>query len=170
MAAHLSQPLLWARRAGCGDVGAITRIYNQGIEDRLATLETRAYTPAEMAARLEGRDGRHPLIVAVRDGAVEGWASLNPFSPREAYRHVADLSVYVGREHRGRGVGTFLLNDLAGRARRLGYHKLVLTAFPFNAAAMALYARAGFRTVGVLHEQGMLDGRWVDTVMMERLL
>src|SRR5205814_1074765 len=57
-----------------------------------------------------------------------------------------------------------------GDMRELGYHKLVLSAFPFNTAGVALYERLGFRTVGVYQEQGLLDGRWVDTIIMERLL
>jgi L-amino acid N-acyltransferase YncA len=59
---------------------------------------------------------------------------------------------------------------LIERARELGYHKLVLAAFPHNEAGMRLYARFGFREVGVYREQGLLDGHWVDVVIMERLL
>ena len=87
-----------------------------------------------------------------------------------AYRFVADFSVYVEREARGTGVGRALLGALIEEARRLGYHKMVLAAFPFNEAGMALYRRFGFREVGRYREQGMLDGKWVDTVVMELLL
>ena len=73
--------------------------------------------------------------------------SLNVFNAREAYRHVADLSVYVERAWRGRGVGRRVLDCLVERATALDYHKLVLSAFPFNAAGIALYERVGFRTV-----------------------
>jgi phosphinothricin acetyltransferase len=99
-----------------------------------------------------------------------GWGSLNRFNPRPAYDHVADLSVYVERGWRGCGVGRRLLEALVETARRLGYHKMVLAAFPSNAAGMALYERLGFTRVGVYREQGLLDGRWVDVVIMERLL
>jgi phosphinothricin acetyltransferase len=83
---------------------------------------------------------------------------------------VADFSLYVERSWRGRGVGGALLRELIARATRLGYHKLVLSAFPWNAGGMALYTRHGFRTVGTYREQGFLDGRWVDTIIMEKLL
>ena len=63
-----------------------------------------------------------------------------------------------------------MLTRLIELAREHGYHKMVLSAFPFNTAGMALYERLGFRTVGVYREQGMLDGRWVDTIVMEKLL
>jgi phosphinothricin acetyltransferase len=168
---------LTLRPATSGDADAICRIYNQGIEDRLATLETERRTPAERRQWLAARGARHPVIVAEpaergpgsADG-LAGWASLNSFNPRAAYDHVADLSVYVDRAWRGQGVGHQLLESLIERGRSIGYHKLVLAAFPFNAAGMALYERLGFSRVGVYREQGLLDGRWVDVVVMERIL
>jgi phosphinothricin acetyltransferase len=153
------------------DAGAIARIYNQGIEDRLATLETQPRSADERAAWLAARGPRHPVLVAEEGaGAIVGWGSLNSFNPRPAYDHVVDFSVYVGREARGRGIGDALLSALEARARTLGYHKLVLAALPINAPGMRLYERHDFRTVGVYHEQGKLDGRWVDVIVMEKLL
>ena len=152
------------------DVPDITRIYNEGIRDRLATLETGERTPEDRLAWLQARDERHPVLVAEREGIVNGWGSLNVFNPRPAYSHVADFSIYVGREARGTGIGQALLAALIECARELGYHKLVLAAFPQNAAGMRLYTRFGFREVGVYREQGLLDGAWVDVVIMERLL
>ena len=158
------------REATPDDAAAIAHIYNQGIEDRMATLETEQRTPEERRRWLAERGPRHPVLVAVDEGEVAGWGSLNAFNPRAAYDHVADFSVYVARERRGTGVGGRLLAALEERARALGYHKLVLAAFPTNTAGMRLYQRQGFRTVGVYHEQGMLDGRWVDVIVMEKIL
>jgi len=152
------------------DAAAICEIYNQGIDDRLATLETERRTPEERRQWLKSRSPRHPVIVAEDDSRLIAWGSLNPFNPREAYRHVVDFSIYVERGWRGRGAGHAVLTRLVELAREHGYHKMVLSAFPFNAAGMALYERLGFRTVGVYREQGMLDGRWVDTIVMEKLL
>lgn len=153
------------------DTAAIARIYNQGIEDRSATLETELRTPEERAEWLAARDTHHPVLVAMDNmGAVVGWGSLNLFNPRPVYGHVADFSVYVAREQRGRGIGDALLGALEERARSLGYHKMVLAAFPTNAPGMRLYERHGFQLVGTYHEQGLLDGRWIDVVLMEKLL
>jgi L-amino acid N-acyltransferase YncA len=80
------------------------------------------------------------------------------------------LSVYVERCWRGQGVGRRLLEQLIALARTLGFHKLVLATFPFNKAGVALYERLGFTPVGIYHEQGQLDGRWVDVLIMEKLL
>ena len=159
------------RDATPDDAAAIARIYNEGIEDRMATLETQLRTPEERAEWMAARGPRHPVLVAVDgSGAVVGWASLNSFNPRPAYDHVVDFSVYVGRDQRGRGIGDALLGALETRARQLGYHKMVLAAFPTNAPGMRLYERHGFRTVGIYHEQGMLDGKWVDVIVMEKIL
>lgn len=162
---------LTIRPATIADSPAIARIYNQGIEDRVATLETQARSAEERAAWLAARGPRHPVLAAVDSGGlVHGWASLNPFNPRPAYDHVADISVYVAREKRGRGIGDALLGALEEHARALGFHKLVLAAFPNNAPGMRLYQRHGYGAVGIYHEQGQLDGHWVDVVIMEKLL
>lgn len=158
------------RTATIDDAAAIARIYNQGIEDRMATLETLPRTPEERAEWIGARGPRHPVLVAVDAGGVLGWGSLNQYNPRPAYDHVVDFSVYVGRECRGRGIGDALLGALEERARALGFHKMVLAAFPGNAPGMRLYERHGFAKVGIFHEQGMLDGKWVDVIVMEKLL
>jgi L-amino acid N-acyltransferase YncA len=158
------------RPATPDDAAAICTIYNQGIEDRIATLETELRTPEERRQWLGGRAARHPVVVAATGGQVVGWGSLNAFNPRPAYDNVVDLSVYVERGWRGRGVGRALLQHLLPLARTLGYHKMVLATFPYNEAGVALYRKMGFRPVGVYHEQGRLDGRWVDVLIMERLL
>ncbi|MBI1733683.1 MAG: N-acetyltransferase [Candidatus Rokubacteria bacterium] len=159
------------RLATAEDADAICRIYNQGIEDRVATLETELRTLDERRQWLAGRSPRHPVIVAqTASGDIVGWGSLNVFNARPAYRFVADFSVYVDREYRGKGVGRVLLARLIELGREHGYHKLVLSAFPFNTGGMTLYDRLGFRTVGIYREQGQLDGKWVDTIVMEKLL
>jgi L-amino acid N-acyltransferase YncA len=160
------------RLASEADAEAICHIYNQGIEDRVATLETELRTAQERRAWLKNRSPRHPVIVAdvTAPETIVGWGSLNVFNPREAYRFVAEFSVYVERAWRGKGVGSVLLERLIELARQHGFHKMVLSAFPTNASGVALYEKFGFRTVGIYREQGRLDGQWVDTVVMEKLL
>jgi phosphinothricin acetyltransferase len=158
------------RPATSDDAEPICEIFNQGIADRIATLDTTLRTPEERRHWLAERGARHPVIVAVGGGRVVGWASLNRFNPRAAYDSVADFSVYVEREQRGHGVGRRLLEHLIARARGLGYHKIVLATLPHNTGGIHLYARAGFTSVGTYHEQGQIDGRWVDVVIMEKLL
>ena len=113
------------KSATLDDAAAIAEIYNQGIEDRIATLETQLRAAEERASWLAARGPRHPVIVVLDPdggGAVAGWGSLNPFNPRSVYEHVADISVYVRRDRRSRGVGRAIVEELERRARGIGYH------------------------------------------------
>ena len=157
------------RLAQTDDAAAIATIYNQGIRDRVATLETDERSPEERAAWLAAR-AAPPGVRRRARRQNRGRGVLNLFNPRPAYQWVADFSVYVDGAMRGHGLGGKFLDHLIAEATRLGYHKLVLAAFPFNEAGMRLYQSRGFRTVGIYHEQGQLDGRWVDTIIMEKIL
>jgi L-amino acid N-acyltransferase YncA len=158
------------RAATAADVEAICAIHNQGIADRVATLDMPLRTPADTRAWLTERGPRHPVIVAELDGTVVGWASLNRFNPRPVYDSVADFSVYIDRRWREKRIGRQLLDRLVDLARAHGYHKMVLAALALNGAGIALYTRTGFTHVGIYREQGQLDGQWVDVVIMEKLL
>lgn len=93
------------RHATLQDLKSILRIYNQGIEDRIATLETEENDSAFMEGWFQNHRGRYSILVAVREDEVIGWASLNPYSHRCAYNGVADLSIYIDRHFRGQGIG-----------------------------------------------------------------
>ncbi|MFZ5351457.1 MAG: arsinothricin resistance N-acetyltransferase ArsN1 family A [Bacillota bacterium] len=153
------------------DIPSITRIYNQGIEDRAATLETRPRECSDMNEWLSKRDEKHKVIVIEnQEGEVYGWASLNTFNSRCCYDGIADISIYIEREKRGKGLGKILLSSLITVAKEQGFHKLVLSTFKFNKAGQRLYKSLGFREVGTYIKQGILDGKWVDVMIMERLL
>jgi phosphinothricin acetyltransferase len=159
------------RSAAPGDLESIRRIYNEGIEDRIATLDEDPKTPGDIAAWWANHRDRYAVLVAEDGaGAVAGWASLNPYSHRCAYGGVADLSIYVAREMRGAGVGSVLLASLERRAAELDFHKIVLFALTSNARGCALYRKHGYREVGVFREHGRLDGIYMDVVAMEKLL
>lgn len=162
-----SQPTI--RLATAHDASAVAEIYNQGIADRGATFETAPRTPEDMATRIE--DTAHPVLVAVDDaGTVLGWAALSGYRPRACYAGIAEFSIYIARAARGRGVGRPLLNALIETAGARGFWKLVSRIFPFNAASRALCRACGFREVGTYEKHGQLDGRWLDVVIVERLL
>ncbi|HEV3196089.1 MAG TPA: arsinothricin resistance N-acetyltransferase ArsN1 family A [Candidatus Cybelea sp.] len=158
------------RRATPGDLEAIRRIYNEGIEDRVATLETDPKPLAEIQRWWSDHDDCFTVLVATDAAAIIGWASLNRYSQRCAHAAIADLSVYVSRSHRGRGVGSALLRALESHAIAAGFHKIVLHALNDNEHGKRLYRRSGFREVGVFREHGIVDGRHVDVVLMEKLL
>jgi phosphinothricin acetyltransferase len=101
-------------------------------------------------------------------GGVIGWAVLSPVSSRCVYGGVAEVSVYVAEEARGKGVGTRLLKELVQRSEDGGLWTLEAGIFPENGATQALHRKLGFREVGRRERIGRMDGRWRDTVLMER--
>jgi phosphinothricin acetyltransferase len=155
------------RPATPADAGAIAAIYNQGIADRVATFETRPRTAADIMGWF---DGTHPVVAAERDGAVVAFASASTYRPRDCYRGVAEFSVYVAREWRGRGAGRAALAALLDACERAGFWKLVSRVFVDNSASRRLLAALEFREVGVYEKHGQLDGVWRDVVIVERLL
>lgn len=158
------------RAARRDDAAAIARIYNQGIEDRVATFETEPRAPAQIEAILLEHGDRYPAVVVERAGTVVAWAWAGSYRPRACYDGVAEVSVYVAREARGTGAGTAALQGLIAAAERAGFWKLVSRVFPENTASRALCRRLGFREVGVYRRHARLDGAWRDCVVVERLL
>lgn len=162
--------MLNVRPAEPDDAAAIAAIYNQGIEDRVATFETEPRTAAMIAAQLTASAATHPAVVVEQDGRVAGVAWTSQYRPRQAYAGVAEVSIYVARDARGQGVGRLALDAVADAAEARGFTKLVSRIFPENVASRRLCAAAGFREVGIYRRHGRLDGRWRDCVIVERLL
>ena len=156
-----------ARPATPDDAGAIARIYNQGIEERTATFETRPRTEEEIKGWF---GGTHPVVVVEEDGEVISFAATSSYRPRECYAGVAEFSVYTAREARGRGAGRLVMQALIREAGRAGFWKLLSRIFVENTASRDLLASLGFREVGVYEKHARLDGVWRDVVMVERLI
>ncbi|WP_227521585.1 arsinothricin resistance N-acetyltransferase ArsN1 family A [Bacillus alkalisoli] len=152
------------------DIEAILRIYNQGIEDRIATLETVLKDTEYMREWYKMHQDRYQVIVAENKEQVVGWASLNIYNSRCAYDGVADLSIYIERESRGKGMGGKLIDKIEVIARRNNFHKIILSTFHFNQLGQTLYRKKGYREVGIFRNQGILDGQFVDVMAMEKLL
>ena len=159
-----------ARLARAADAEAIARIYNQGIEERIATFETASRSGEQIAAQLAEKGDRFPTVVVERAGQVVAWATAGPYRSRPAYAGVAEHSVYVDRAARGTGAGRAALEGLFAAYAERGFWKLVSRIFPENAASLTLHERAGFRVVGVYRRHGKLDGAWRDCVIVEKLL
>ena len=156
-----------SRAAGPQDAEAIARIYNEGIEERIATFETRPRTAGEIRAWF---DGAHPIVVVEEDGVVISFANASPYSTRECYSGVAEFSVYTARESRGRGAGTLAMEALILAAEKAGFWKLVSRVFVENEPSRKLLLSLGFREVGVHEKHARLDGVWRDVVVVERLI
>jgi phosphinothricin acetyltransferase len=139
-------------------------IYLEGIATGLATFETEA--PA-----WERWDAAHLSccrVAALAGERVKGWAALSQVSARAVYAGVAETSVYVGRQHKGAGIGRALLEALINASERHGIWMLQASIFAENEASLALHDKCGFRVVGRREGIARLHGRWRDTILMER--
>ena len=155
-----------ARLATKANAAAITSIYNQGIEDRVGTFETDLRTEAMVASWF---DGIHPIVVVEQEGQVIAFASTSSYRERACYAGIAEFSVYVRRDRRGKGAGHLALTHLMHESEAAGFWKLVSRIFVENEASRRLVERLGFREVGIYEKHGQLDGVWRDVVIVEYL-
>jgi L-amino acid N-acyltransferase YncA len=156
-----------ARPAIPGDAEAIARIYNQGIEERIATFETRPRAAGEVLGWL---DGGYPIVVVENEGVVVSFANASAYGSRECYSGVAEFSVYTAGEARGLGAGTLAMEALISAAERTGFWKLTSRVFVENGPSRKLLMSLGFREVGTHEKHARLDGVWRDVVVVERLI
>jgi L-amino acid N-acyltransferase YncA len=152
------------RALSAGDWPEVRRIYADGIATGNATFETEV--PPQSALEDKWLTGHR--WVAELDGRVAGWAAISPVSTRRCYAGVGETSIYVAIGFQGRGVGKALLRRQVDAADADGLWTLQTSIFPENTASLALHHGAGFRTVGIRERIAILDGRWRDTVLLER--
>ena len=152
------------------DAEAIRAIYNLEVTESSVTFDLVPRSLAEQQAWIDEHSGGHPAIVAETDDTVIGFAALTPYRPRPAYATTVEDSVYVHRAHRGTGVGHLLLDDLVRRAADHGFHAVIARIVGGHEASIALHASCGFTEIGREHEVGRKFGRWLDVVLMQRML
>jgi L-amino acid N-acyltransferase YncA len=155
------------RIATPADAAAIAEIYNQGIEDRVATFETRPRSFEDVHTWF---DGTHPIVVVEDGDRIIAFASTSVYRPRACYAGIAEFSVYVERAERGRGAGRLAMDALIAAAEEAGFWKLLSRVFTENTASRVLLRSLGFREVGIYEKHGQLDGVWRDVVIVERII
>ena len=166
----MSTHRLTIRRAVLADAAAIADIYNEAIATTTATFDTEAKTVEEREQWLGAHDERHPVLVAVVDNQVVGWASLTRWSDRCAYADTAETSFYVHSTQRGRGIGRQLKVAIIEEARRLGFHTLIARVAEGSHESLHLNQSAGFVLVGTLKEVGRKFGKLLDVHIFQKML
>ena len=158
------------RLARPDDAEAMRAIYNLEVTGSTVTFDLVPRTLADQLAWLEERSGAYAAIVAVDADEVAGFASLSPYRDRPAYRTTVEDSVYVERSHQGRGVGRLLLTELVHRATESGFHAVMARIVGGHEASIALHRSLGFEVVGTERQVGRKFHRWLDVVLLQRLL
>jgi phosphinothricin acetyltransferase len=162
--------VLHTRLIGTADAEAIRAIYNVEVAESTVTFDLVPRSLAEQVAWIEHHSGSHPAIVAVDDDVVLGFASLSPYRPRPAYTPTVEDSVYVHRAHRGKGIGVLLLGELVDLARDHGFHSAIARIVGGHTASIRLHAACGFEEIGVEKQVGRKFGKWLDVVLMQKML
>ena len=159
------------RPANEGDLPAITAIYNDAVRHTTAIWNN---TEVDVDNRRAWHEARialgYPVLVAELEGATVAYGSFGDFRAFDGYRFTVEHSVYVAEAARRRGIASALIMDLAGRAGALGKHVMVAGIAADNEASIALHARLGFVETGRMPEVGCKFGRWLDLVLMQKVL
>lgn len=164
------KPPVQIRKAVLADLETITDIYNEAILTTTATFDTEPKTVSERLPWFESHDPRHPILVAVLQGRVVGWASLTRWSDRPAYSDTAETSFYVKAEFRRQGIGRQLKTAIIEEARRLQFHTLIARVAAGSQESLHLNQSAGFVHVGTLKEVGRKFGKLLDVHILQKML
>ncbi len=168
----VANPQTLVRPAGSVDIVAITRIYAHAVEHGTATFEIDPPDEAEMARRLQTLSARnYPYLVAELGGAVVGYAYAGPYRDRRAYDWCVEDSIYLAPEFHRKGIGRLLLMHLVALSEAQGWRQMIaVIGDSANTASVAVHAAVGFRLIGAFQAIGYKQGRWLDTVLMQRSL
>ena len=158
------------RPAVASDAEAIRDIYNHEVLTATSTFDLVTRSLAQQEEWLAARSGAFSAIVAVDGADLVGFGSLSPYKDRAAYSTTVEDSVYVHRQHGGRGVGTVLLTGLLEIAGQSGFHAVMARIEASGTTSRALHAKCGFELVGIERQVGRKFNRWLDVAVMQRLL
>jgi L-amino acid N-acyltransferase YncA len=158
------------RQCHTSDAAEIAEIYNFYIRETVVTFEEEPVTDAEMARRIAEVTASFPWLVWEESGSLAGYAYAAPWKSRAAYRHSVEATIYLDRDHVGRGIGTQLYEALIWELRDMGVHCVVGGAALPNAASVALHEKLGFSKVAEFSEIGRKHGKWVNVAYWQLVL
>ncbi len=158
--------------AAPADLRRVAEIFAHYVETSVATFETAPPTVADWQHRMGTLAGLGlPFLVARDGGEVAGYAYASPWRPKPAYRHTVEDTVYLDPGMTGRGLGRALLGELLARCAQAGARQVVAVIADAGAESepsIALHRSLGFTDAGRLTAVGRKQGRWIDTVLMQR--
>lgn len=157
------------RDALIDDLPAITAIYNEAILKTVATFDTEPKTQDEQKAWFMEHGMTNPIVVAEESGVIVGWAALSKWSDRYAYSDAAEISLYVKKDHQGKGIGRKLMKAVLDRGQKAGLHTVLARIAEGNEISVHLHQAMGFKHIGIMKEVGRKFGRRLDVYLMQKL-
>ena len=161
--------MLTIRQVTINDLESITEIYNEAILKTVATFDTEKKTLEEQKKWFEEHGPKNPIIVAVEDDLVVGFASLSKYSDRCAYSDTAEISLYVREKHQGKGIGKRLMEAIIQEGETSGLHAVIARITKGNKTSVNLHKSLGFEHIGILKEVGLKFGKRLDVYLMQKI-
>jgi len=158
------------RKAKLCDLKEITEIYNNAIENTVATFDTKTKSLEEQIKWFNNHGKRYPIIVAEKNGDIIGWSALSKYSTKCAYADTVELSLYVKNKHQGEGIGKILMKKIIKAGEKAGLHVILVRITDGNKISIHLHEMFGFEHVGVLKEVGYKFGKCLDVYLMQKIL
>ncbi len=152
------------------DIPAICAIYNHYIEHTVITFEEQPVSVAEMQDRIERNTRLFPWLVYEDQGTILGYAYASKWKDRSAYKHTAEVTVYLDPAHCGKGVGSALYKALFEQLAQQNIHVLLACIAIPNVASESIHNQFGFRQVARFREVGFKFGRWLDVGYWQKVL
>ena len=159
--------MLHIRPATITDQQAIMEIYNEAVENTTATFDTEPRTFDRQIEWWKKHKKNHPVFIAEENGLITGWASLSPWSDRCAYDTTVEVSVYIHKDFRAKGIGSKLLEVVTLEGGKAGNHTVISRISEGNASSIHIHEKLGYKHVGVMKEVGFKFDRFLDVHMMQ---
>ena len=161
--------MLQIRKANIDDLKAILDIYNEAVLNTTATFDTTPRTFEKQQEWFENHKSNHPVFIAEENKTIVGWASLSPYSDRCAYNTTVEVSVYIHADHRGKKIGSQLLEVITLEGQKVNNHTVISRITSDNLSSIHIHEKVGYRHVGTLKEVGIKFGKLLDVEIMQYL-
>ncbi|HNS11487.1 MAG TPA: N-acetyltransferase family protein [Bacteroidia bacterium] len=151
------------------DLTAMLEIYNESVLNSNATFDTEPRSHQAQMSWFKQHKKNHPVLVAEQDDQIIGWASLSPFSDRCAYDTTVEVSIYIHKDHRGKGMGIKLLKIITLEGQKVGNHTIISRITQGNDVSIHIHEKLGYRHVGVMEEVGFKFAKFQNVHIMQYL-
>ena len=161
--------MLEIRKALIGDIKEITDIYNEAIKNTNTTFDTIGKTVEEQQVWFKNHGPKNPIIVAVKNDKILGWAALSKYDKKRAYSETAEISLYIKSKYQHQGIGKKLIVELIKEGEKAGLHSIIARITEGNDVSIKLHKSVGFKIIGVMKEVGYKFGKRLDVYLMQKL-